>query len=346
MSQLSNDIFRIKVVDFQNKKVPILMQNTNGPCPLLAISNVLLLQSKIQIHSDLAYMDFRQLIHLVGDYLVQFNPPHHNPEMQANQQQQIDDALSTLPKLGRGLDVNVRFQKVTDFEYTDELSVLDMLGINLFHGWLVDPQDVTTMGVIRDMSYNQLLCLLVDADSNHRAPAPQRQEDPASSQPKDVASDSKAAVVPDKNDEVLTSDARKSEDVFKKWRSLPSVVTWFSSYHSRPAATVVSSQPTPAQPSPEQEPSRNDAHLDDSAFLQKLRDAQAMFPSILLIDCCLLTFSKGRPDISSRDRVSAHILRYRATTCKRQRERALCVLSEQSFLHHVQEVWGIVLACD
>ena len=31
---------------------------------------------------------------------------------QANQQQQIADVLSILPKLGRGLDVNVKFQKV------------------------------------------------------------------------------------------------------------------------------------------------------------------------------------------------------------------------------------------
>jgi len=121
--------------------------------------NALLLQKKITIHHDLAYMDFSQLIHLVGDYLVNFNPPHPNPEMQANQQQQIADSLAVLPKLGRGLDVNLRFQKVSDFEYTDELSVLDMLGINLVHGWLCDPQDTRTASVIKDMSYNQLICM-------------------------------------------------------------------------------------------------------------------------------------------------------------------------------------------
>ena len=109
-------IFRIKHVSYKGRTVPILMQNLNGPCPLLAISNALLLQQKIAIHQDLAYIDFRQLIHLVGDYLVQSNPPHPDPDMQANQQQQIADALAVLPKLGRGLDVNVRFQKV--FETT------------------------------------------------------------------------------------------------------------------------------------------------------------------------------------------------------------------------------------
>ena len=33
-----SDIFRIKHVSYKGKWVPILMQNLNGPCPLLAIS--------------------------------------------------------------------------------------------------------------------------------------------------------------------------------------------------------------------------------------------------------------------------------------------------------------------
>jgi hypothetical protein len=35
---MSDDIYRIKNVVFNNKTVPILMQNINGPCPILAIS--------------------------------------------------------------------------------------------------------------------------------------------------------------------------------------------------------------------------------------------------------------------------------------------------------------------
>ena len=164
--------------------------------PCLA-GNALLLQRKITIHEDVAYMDFRQLIHLVGDYLVNSNPPHPNPEMQANQQQQIADALAVLPKLGRGLDVNIRFQKVTDFEFTDELSVLDMLGMNLVHGWLCDPQDTRTASVIKDMSYNQLICMLVDADD---------------------ASPPIAAPALNPEPEAGPVDAQ--------WAALPSVVTW------------------------------------------------------------------------------------------------------------------------
>lgn len=54
--------------------------------------------------------------------------------------QNINDTMMVLPKLSTGLDVNVRFTGVSDFEYTPECIVFDLLNIPLYHGWLVDPQ--------------------------------------------------------------------------------------------------------------------------------------------------------------------------------------------------------------
>lgn len=54
--------------------------------------------------------------------------------------QNMSDAMAVLSKLSTGLDVNVRFTGVTDFEYTPECIVFDLLDIPLYHGWLVDPQ--------------------------------------------------------------------------------------------------------------------------------------------------------------------------------------------------------------
>ena len=39
-----------------------------------------------------------------------------------------------------GVDVNVRFTGIDSFEFTDEVAVFDLLGMQLVHGWLVDPQ--------------------------------------------------------------------------------------------------------------------------------------------------------------------------------------------------------------
>ena len=40
-----------------------------------------------------------------------------------------------------GLDVNVKFTGVQHFEYTPEMLIFDILNMNLYHGWLVDPQN-------------------------------------------------------------------------------------------------------------------------------------------------------------------------------------------------------------
>ena len=43
----SEKVFDIKWIDWNEKKTAIVMQNVNGPCPLLALINVLLLSNKV-----------------------------------------------------------------------------------------------------------------------------------------------------------------------------------------------------------------------------------------------------------------------------------------------------------
>lgn len=61
--------------------------------------------------------------------------------------QNVNDTMMVLPKLSTGLDVNVRFTGVSDFEYTPECIVFDLLNVPLYHGWLVDPQVGTGAGL-------------------------------------------------------------------------------------------------------------------------------------------------------------------------------------------------------
>jgi len=51
--------------------------------------------------------------------------------LQANHEQNVADAIATLPQLLIGLDVNVRFRNVTDFEFTSNCIIFDLLQINL-----------------------------------------------------------------------------------------------------------------------------------------------------------------------------------------------------------------------
>jgi len=62
MSQL----FFVKRVTFHDIQVPILCQNENGPCPLLAIANVLLLSGRTTIHEDKSALNLEELQELVA----------------------------------------------------------------------------------------------------------------------------------------------------------------------------------------------------------------------------------------------------------------------------------------
>ena len=96
-----------------------------------------------------------QLLEYLADLLISLSPDGQNslPDFQHN----MNDAIAILPKLQTGLDVNVKFTGVRDFEYTPECIIFDLLNISLYHGWLVDPQLEDTMLAVNGLSYNQLV---------------------------------------------------------------------------------------------------------------------------------------------------------------------------------------------
>ena len=42
-----DDIYVVKWIEFNQDRLPILLQNINGPCPLLALANILLLRKQV-----------------------------------------------------------------------------------------------------------------------------------------------------------------------------------------------------------------------------------------------------------------------------------------------------------
>ncbi|XP_041323404.1 ubiquitin carboxyl-terminal hydrolase MINDY-1 isoform X11 [Pyrgilauda ruficollis] len=93
----------------------------------------------------------------LGDCILATQPRDTSEGLQLNFQQNISDTMTVLPKLSTGLDVNVRFTGVSDFEYTPECIVFDLLNIPLYHGWLVDPQSPEQVQAVGKLSYNQLV---------------------------------------------------------------------------------------------------------------------------------------------------------------------------------------------
>nr|XP_039261693.1 ubiquitin carboxyl-terminal hydrolase MINDY-2-like [Styela clava] len=159
-------LYHVKWISWRNERTPIVTQNENGPCPLLAIFNVLLLSRKVTLGSDVEIMTSNQITAHVADVIWENMPRELPDEERLNYEQNVSDAMSVFPNLQTGLDVNVKFSTVASFEYTPELTVFDLLRIPLYHGWLVDPQDSRACDIIGNNSYNQIVEKIVNCLSS------------------------------------------------------------------------------------------------------------------------------------------------------------------------------------
>lgn len=97
------------------------------------------------VHTNNVHALQNRLISLVAGYLLDANDEQKlskslPEEYKANLRKNVSDAIAILAKLTTGIDVNVRFHDVKGFEFTDEISIFDLMDISLVHGWLVDPQ--------------------------------------------------------------------------------------------------------------------------------------------------------------------------------------------------------------
>lgn len=142
--------YAVKWIEFNGVKTPILMQNVNGPCPLIAICNCLLLRGHLKLEPPgVELIENDKLIHMLADLLLnEFVPRFMARESQRgaseqdeiNLEQNISDALFIFESLQYGLNVNVRFTSCTSFEYTREMDIFDLFSLGLYHGWLIDPE--------------------------------------------------------------------------------------------------------------------------------------------------------------------------------------------------------------
>ncbi|KAI9483456.1 MAG: hypothetical protein EXX96DRAFT_479020 [Benjaminiella poitrasii] len=168
--QCEKDEYLVKTIEWRNKKVRIITQNENGPCPLVAICNVLFLRGDLDIQPpDRELVTFEYLVDRLGDYLLTRAPGANEANIATTSKlKHLDSALIILPDLKSGLDVNVIFDSIRGFELTAELSMFDIFNIDLVHGWIVDPQDKETYETIQKhgATYNKAVEFIVQLDDD------------------------------------------------------------------------------------------------------------------------------------------------------------------------------------
>lgn len=153
MKNQKNQTYQIKNIrwfDDRSKELrvsPILTQNANGPCPLLALVNALSLSTPIDVEAGLVkelstreQVSLEFLLSAVFDELMSGRRGSN-----AQQLPDVSDLYSFLIDLHTGMNVNPRFVadpeqplhgKVGGFEQTREMRLYSTFNVPLLHGWI------------------------------------------------------------------------------------------------------------------------------------------------------------------------------------------------------------------
>lgn len=146
-----NEYYQIKHVRWHDPKAkknprqsPILTQNANGPCPLLALVNALSLSTPPDLQTPLIetlrtreQVSLGLLLDAVFDELMS-----GRRGATAQQLPDVGELYSFLVTLHTGMNVNPRFVHDTHnghFEQTKEMLLYSTFAIPLLHGWIPDP---------------------------------------------------------------------------------------------------------------------------------------------------------------------------------------------------------------
>ncbi|KAK9372709.1 uncharacterized protein V1513DRAFT_451325 [Lipomyces chichibuensis] len=139
---LESSVFKVKSIKWydpygQTRESPIVLQNKNGPCPLLALVNTLILSTPPGQDSPLSRISTTRteinalyLLELLGDLLLSSNVAEITD---------VNNVLSLLPSLHTGLNINPRFDGT--FEESEELALFRAFEVDLVHGWVSNPDD-------------------------------------------------------------------------------------------------------------------------------------------------------------------------------------------------------------
>ncbi|XP_006283608.2 ubiquitin carboxyl-terminal hydrolase MINDY-1 isoform X1 [Capsella rubella] len=145
--------YKTKEIEYRSMTKRIILQDENGPCALISICNVLILRGEITLDLDCFEVSEQTLLNRVGEVLVE----------RKDYDECID--LELVDGLAEGIIVDVKFKSIKDFVFTPKLAIFDSLDIPLYHGWLVDPEDVEIATAIGGRSYDALLNELTALDT-------------------------------------------------------------------------------------------------------------------------------------------------------------------------------------
>jgi len=163
-----SQIFSLKTIIFDGKQFKIVMQDENGPCPLIALANIMILRGVLRTDRLDKSIEYKVLLQQVASILLE---RAESIKSQANTgtagghenvEYLLGEALQILGKLYLGMDINVRFRGIYDYEHTQELALFDVAQIDLVHAWVFDDtyQRLFQRHKMEDTGFNQLMTMI------------------------------------------------------------------------------------------------------------------------------------------------------------------------------------------
>lgn len=74
VSKKGPEEYQLKWIMWHDHKTPIITQNQNGPCPLIAIANILLLRGKMKLSANATCITAEELLTHVANNIVESRP--------------------------------------------------------------------------------------------------------------------------------------------------------------------------------------------------------------------------------------------------------------------------------
>lgn len=166
------DIYAVRWIEFSGASRPVFLQDANGPCPLLALANIVSLLGHVPVAPGADYVETGALLGALAEYALSRDTAWAaTPEERASLELQTGETLAALPDLVRGLDVNPRFTGAGAFELTAGTAVFDVLTVRLVHAWVFDPvaEGPRTREALSAVSFNSACDLIAEEVKTSRS---------------------------------------------------------------------------------------------------------------------------------------------------------------------------------
>ncbi|KAF9065195.1 hypothetical protein BDP27DRAFT_1450322 [Rhodocollybia butyracea] len=163
-------VWNLKSIEFgvgqDRKSYRIVTENHNGPCSFIAICNILILRGKMKIPARRTSVSYKYLSQLVVN---------HSRSLNAYNDSSKSIVSERMPKTQDIVELNPVFTESKSFGGPFGITfLLGQLGIELVHGWLVDPESPEAETVSEVKDHDRAVSLIAKALINSGKPSEER----------------------------------------------------------------------------------------------------------------------------------------------------------------------------